>query len=355
MIRLRPRRVRPGPRPARRPLSERHPAAIAVAGLLTMTLLALLVYHVRSLPLIGGGTHYSADFKEAAGLHHGDDVRVAGVKVGQVDSVGLDGPKVKVAFTVKDAWIGDASTVGIAIKTLLGSKYLAVDPRGTAAQNPHHRIPITRTTSPYDVLDALSGLGETVGALDTRTLAQSFRSISTAFANTPPNVSKAVDGLAGLSLTIASRDEQITRLLQDSDRITRTLDAKKDRVRDLLTNGGLLLDEVGRRRAAIRTLLTGAQQLGAQLSGVVADNANRLGPALDALDRVTDVLMRNKTSLDRILAQAGPYYRLVGNTLGNGRWMDTYLCGLVPRSYLPPGTTPPDGCMPPRPGKGGGS
>ncbi|MEV6547264.1 MCE family protein [Streptomyces sp. NPDC051597] len=343
------------PKPARRPLAERHPVAIAVVGLLTMALVGLLVYDVEALPFVGGGTRYTADFKESAGLHPGDEVRIAGVKVGEVKAVGLDGPKVKVAFTVKDAWVGDASIVGIAIRTLLGSKYLAVDPRGTGAQDPHRRIPITRTTSPYDVLDALGGLGETVGELDTRTLAKSFETLEATFRGTPPNVHRAVTGLADLSLAIASRDEQITRLLKGTDQVTRTLDGKKDRVRDLLTEGGRLLAEVGYRRDAIHGLLTGAQDLSVQLSGVVADNRARLSPALDSLGRVTAVLSRNKASLDRILAQAGPYYRLVGNTLGNGHWMDSYLCGLVPRSYLPPGTTPPRGCMPPKPAKGSGS
>ena len=49
------------------------------------------------------------------------------------------------------------------------------------------------------------------------------------------------------------------------------------------------------------------------------------------------MLRRNQGSLDHALALAGPYYRLVGNTVGNGRWFDSYLCGIVPSDYLPPG------------------
>ncbi len=46
----------------------------------------------------------------------------------------------------------------------------------------------------------------------------------------------------------------------------------------------------------------------------------------------------------------GTYSRLVGNTLGNGRWFDTYACGVVPPNYLPAGTPPATGCMPPKQG-----
>ncbi|MBO0870998.1 MAG: ABC transporter substrate-binding protein, partial [Micromonosporaceae bacterium] len=83
-----------------------------------------------------------------------------------------------------------------------------------------------------------------------------------------------------------------------------------------------------------------------------ADNTAQLAPTLAALDKVTDVLQRNQANLSRALALAGPYYRLVGNTIGNGRWFDTYLCGLVPNSYLAPGAGPPTGCIPPKAGGG---
>lgn len=130
-----------------KPVRERNPVAVSIAGLLVLSLLGLAAYRADALPFIGGGTTYTADFSESAGLTDGDEVRIAGVKVGEVTGVSLDGPKVKVDFKVKDAWIGNSSTVGIAIKTLLGDKYLAVDPLGNAPQDPGSRITRSRTTS----------------------------------------------------------------------------------------------------------------------------------------------------------------------------------------------------------------
>ncbi|MET9943282.1 MlaD family protein, partial [Streptomyces halstedii] len=85
------------------PIRERNPVAVATVGLLVLTLLALAAWRADSLPFIGGGTSYSADFSESAGLSDGDEVRIAGVKVGEVTGVSLDGPRVKVDFTVEDA------------------------------------------------------------------------------------------------------------------------------------------------------------------------------------------------------------------------------------------------------------
>lgn len=339
-------------RPRWKPVAERNPVAVALAGLLTMTLIGLLAFNAGSLPVVGGGTSYTADFEDSAGLKPGDEVRIAGVRVGEVEDVALDGPRVKVTFKVKDAWIGDRSTVGIAIATLLGAKYLAVDPLGSRRQDPGRRIPMSRTVSPYDVVEAFNGLSRTVGEIDEDRLAKSFEAISATFSDTPPHVRKALTGLAALSRTLSTRNDELAELLDGTAKFTKSVNGKRTEFERLIDNGNLLLDEVRHRRDALHALLTGARDLGIEISGLVEDNEHQLGPALDALDRVTTVLTRNKKNLDKALAAAGPYYRLVGNTLGNGRWMDGYLCGLVPKEYLPAGSGPATGCMPPKNGGG---
>jgi phospholipid/cholesterol/gamma-HCH transport system substrate-binding protein len=332
-----------------KPVRERNPIAVAIAGLAILGVIALLAYFSGNLPVIGGGTTYTAYFAEAAGLQPGSEVRVAGVTVGRVAGVALAGDKVAVTFKVKGAWIGNASTAAIKIKTVLGDKYLALDPMGAAPQDPGRAIPLSRTTSPYDVTRAFSGLGQQISQIDTARLAQSLQTLSTAFSTAPPYVRKALGGLAALSRTVASRQATVTSLLAGARKVTGTLAGQNSRFRALLSDGNLLLAELQQRQQAIRSLLLSTRALAIQLSGLVTDDQARLGPALQALDQVTTVLQQNQANLDRALALAGPYYRLLGNTLGNGRWFDVYLCGLVPRSYLPPGTGPAHGCMPPKP------
>ncbi|WP_441248887.1 MCE family protein [Kitasatospora sp. McL0602] len=335
--------------PLLRPLRERNPAAVGAVGLLLLVLLAGLAYRADALPGLGHGATYTAEFTDAAGLRAGNEVRIAGVKVGKVTAVGLDGAKVKVGFDAGSVWIGDASTAAISIKTLLGEKYLAVDPLGTRRQDPADRIPLSRTTSPYDVTQAFDGLGRTLGALDSKQLAQSFQTIADTFKDTPASVRSAADGLSALSRTISGRDTQLAQLLAGSKQLTKTLADQDGRFEQLLSDGDLLLGELRQRRDAIHQLLTGTQALSTQLSGLVADNNKQLGPTLDALDRVTAVLVANRSSLDQALALAGPYYRLLGNTLGSGRWFDSYLCGVVPKNYLPANSAPKSGCLPPDP------
>ena len=330
-----------------KPIRERNPIGVAVAGLAILAAIALLTYFSADLPIIGGGAGYTAYFAEAAGLQPGNEVRIAGVTVGQVTGVTLAGNKVAVAFRVRNEWVGNRSTAAIEIKTLLGDKYLAIDPLGGAPQDPDTPIPLSRTTSPYDVTQAFGGVSQQISKINTAQLAQSLRTLSSAFASTPPYVRSALRGLAALSSSVASRDSAVTSLLAGARKVTGTLAREDARFQALLGDGNLLLSELRQRQAAINALLVSTQALAIQLTGLVNDNQAQLGPALQALNQVTTILQDDQASLSRALALAGPYYRLLGNTLGNGRWFDVYLCGLVPRSYAP-GNTPKRGCMPPR-------
>ncbi|TDD67921.1 MCE family protein [Actinomadura darangshiensis] len=335
-------------RPRWKPVRERNPIGVAIVSLALITAVGLLSFNAKDLPVIGGGTRYTADFSEAAGLRPGNEVRVAGVKVGEVTGVRLNGAKVTVAFRVRRTWIGDASTAAIAIKTLLGDKFLAVDPLGAHAQDPGHRIPLARTTSPYDVTEAFEDLAGTVGQVDSAKLAASLDAISTTFSGTAPSVRKALDGVSALSKTVSSRDAELSRLLANTRQVSGTMADQSANVEALLRDGNLLLGEIRRRREAIHALLTGTQSLSRQIVGLVDDNQKQLDPTLRALGSVTDLLRKNQDNLDKALKTAGPYTRLLGNSLGNGRWMDGYLCGLVPKEYRP--DAPDKGCMPPKKG-----
>ncbi|KOX23681.1 ABC transporter substrate-binding protein [Saccharothrix sp. NRRL B-16348] len=308
-------------RPARRPV------LLGAVGLLVIAATALLTFFLEDLPFFGGGAKHTAEFTEAAGLRVDDEVRVAGLKVGTVTDVELHDGRVRVTFRVSGVELGDRSRAEIRIKTLLGQKYLALDSEGRDPLT--GTIPVERTTSPYDVIEAFSGLSTTVSEIDTDRLARSFEVLSDTFRDSPEHVKQALDGLSALSKTISSRDEQLASLIKGANRVSGALAERNNDFAALITDGNLLLAEIGRRRDAIAALLDGTRELSRQLSGLVADNSEQLRPALEQLERVTDVLRNNQDALDRGLALAGPYYRVLNNSLGNGQWVDTYLCGLV--------------------------
>lgn len=308
--------------------SNRRPVPIAVIGITAILLVTVLAFNGPAI--FGGGTTYRAEFSEAAGLAADDLVAIAGVDAGRVDSVELAGDRVLVTFTVDDAWLGDRTSASIQIRSLLGAKYMAIDPQGDEPLPPDQAIPLARTTAPFDVVEAFEGLAGTIDQLDTPQLAQSLETLADTFRDTPPEVRGAVEGLSRLSRTIASRDDEIRDLLAGTRNLSGVLNERRTEVELLLEDGNLLLAEVQRRRDAISTLLDGVRDLSVELRGLVADNRAQLRPTLESLDRVAAVLERNQESLDEALRLEAVFVRLFANAVGNGEWFDNYVCALVP-------------------------
>jgi phospholipid/cholesterol/gamma-HCH transport system substrate-binding protein len=316
------------------------PVPLATAGIAAILAFTLLAFNATSL--FGGGTAYKAEFSEAAGLAAGDKVTIAGVEAGRIDSVELAGDRVLVAFDVQDAWVGDTTSASIEIRTLLGAKYLALDPQGQNELDAGATIPLARTASPLDVVDAFNGLSNTVDQLDTKQLATSLSTLADTFRDTPDDVKGALTGLSRLSTTIASRDDQIKQLLAGTRNLSTVLADRSGDVEKLLSDGNLLLAELQRRQDAIANLLDGTRKLSVQLSGLVADNSDQLRPTLETLSRVVEVLQRNQDNLADTLENEATFVRLFANAVGNGRWFDSYLCGLLPTPSI--GPLNPGGC-----------
>src|ERR1700759_3641449 len=103
-----------------RPFRERNPVVVGAISLAVVLGLILLAFNAQNLPIIGGGDTYYADFSEAGGLQANVAVRSAGVRVGKVESISLDGDHVKVAFRIDNgAQFGPDTRASIRVETLL--------------------------------------------------------------------------------------------------------------------------------------------------------------------------------------------------------------------------------------------
>ncbi|HYQ65751.1 MCE family protein [Actinophytocola sp.] len=336
-------------------LKDRDQAAVGAVTLVLIALGMLVAFNADDLPIIGGGTTYTAEFRESAGLRPGNEVRLAGVKVGAVRDVELVRNKVVVDFRVKDVSLGDRSTVSIEIKTLLGDKYLAISSAGREPQSANVPIPVDRTRTPFDIVPAVGKLSQTVDQIDTGQLAQSFQVLSDTFANSPQHIRDTLTGLSQISSVLSTRDEQLRTLLANTAGFSKTLADRDDQLKKLFGDASLLLGELQFRRDAVHSLLTGTTNLAGELRGLVADNQAQLNPVLTDLDRVTTILSDNQKNLNDSLHSLAPYVRMFNNVVGNGRWFEGYICGLLPPTTdLGIFDINPQGCEPPLAYTGGG-
>ena len=317
------------------PFREKNPVIIGAISLAVIAALVMAAFRAEDLPLIGGGDTYYAAFGEAGGLKANDEVRVAGVRVGKVQSVELDGDHVKVEFNVEDGVeFGPESAAGIKVKTLLGAMYLALEPAGEGQMDEGTVIPQTRTSSPYDVVDAFSGLASTSERIDTDRLARSLDTMAGLMKNTPEEFRAALKGMSALSTNIAARDEQLNELLGNMEKVSRVLADRNGDLVTLMEDGDKLFRALVARREAVHNLLTATTQLSRELTLLVEQTRADLKPALDHLDNVVDMLNKNQENLDNSLRLMAPFYRVFANTLGTGPWFDTYIQNFPPAPAL---------------------
>ncbi|MGV9669173.1 MCE family protein [Gordonia sp. NPDC003504] len=323
--------------PHRRFGGHRSPVSIGGIGIAILLMVAISAFYLTSLPLVGQAAIYTAKFTEAAGLKSGNEVRVAGVKVGEVTDVALDGNRVDVRFRVSNTWIGNQTQASIQIKTVLGQKYLALNPRGSELADPG--VPLTDTVSPYDVIEAFSDATTQIEDLDTDQLATSMSTLSEAFSGTAGDMGPALDGISRLSNTIASRDQQVQKLLAATKDTSKILADRNETFVRLIAGAGQLLDELNNRQKNISALLASTTSLSTALTGIVRDNEQQIGPALDAIKGVNELLTKQNANLRAAITNMAPFYRLYANVLGNGRWFESVVTNLLPPALPQQNTT----------------
>jgi phospholipid/cholesterol/gamma-HCH transport system substrate-binding protein len=310
---------------------ERDPVVVGAVSLAVIAAMILAAFKAGDLPLIGGGNTYYAAFHEAGGLKPNDEVRIAGVRVGKVKKVELQGAHVEVEFQVSSgAGFGSQTGAAIKVKTLLGAMYLALQPRGPGQLPAGSEIPVTRTTSPFDVVDAFSGLAKRSEQIDSTQLAKALNTMADLTQNTPADFKAALSGVSDLSANIAARDAQLRSLLQHMHKVATVLGNRRSDVVALMRDGNMLFAALAQRRQSVHDLLTATSRLSVQLTGLVRNTRADLRPALDHLANVVQVLEQNQNNLDQSLRLMAPFYRVFADTLGDGPWFDTYIQNMPP-------------------------
>lgn len=335
-----------------KPFRERNHTIIGLLGFAVIGAMLLGAFRAEDLPIIGGGDTYYANFTELGGLQVDQEVRIAGVSVGNVSGFELEGDHVEVEFKIDTGVeFGPTSRAAIKIRTLLGDTYLAIEPDGAGQLDVGATIPVARTTSPYDVVDAFSDLSRTTDALDIPKVTDALDTLADIAAETPEELRSAIEGVSAVSSNLAARDEQINTLLVSLKKVTGVLNSRNDELVTLFEDADVLFRAVSSRRDSIHQLLVATQSLSKQLSGLVADTRADLKPTLDQLQEVVTVLRENQAALDEGLRVFAPFTKVFANALGNGPWFDTYLGGIPPNGGIADGLTG-KGPLPTIPGLG---
>ena len=318
-----------------KPFAERNLFVIGATGLAVTVAIILGAINYDKLPFLNQDKEYSAYFAEAGGLASDAAVQVSGFQVGKVESIELDGQRVLIKFTVdKTIRLGDRTEAAIKTKGLLGTKILEVTSRGEGRQD--GTIPLDRTTSPYQLPDALGELANTISGLNTDQLSDSLRVLSETFADTPPQLKVAIDGVSRFSQTLNERDTQLRGLLTNANKATTVLADRSNQVVSLIGNTNALLAELENQSAAVDQISGNVSALSRQLKGFIGENRDTMRPALDKLNGVLTMLDNRKERLQKSLKLLNQYSMSLGESVSSGPFFKTYVANLLPGQFVQP-------------------
>jgi phospholipid/cholesterol/gamma-HCH transport system substrate-binding protein len=332
-----PAAARSGGEPPMRKDTRGPVVKLLVFAAVTVLLTGVLAQALGSLS--AGGTTYRARFTDATGLLPGDDVRIAGVRVGQVRHLGVvDNSVAEVTFTVDDD-VPLATTVRAKIRyrNIVGQRYI------TLAEGPGDGRRLPR--------DGLIPLDQTTPALDLTTVFNGFRPLFTAL--TPADVNKlsyeiiqvlqgeggTIAGLlehtASLTTTLADRDEVIGRVIGNLNRVLATLADRDGELEQTIGQLQQFVSGLSADRGAIGDALA---SLG-QLTGVTADLLRDARPAIASdvasLDTLAGTLNRNAAVIDRTLDTIPDRYAALTRTASYGSWFNFFLCDFDGQVAIP--------------------
>lgn len=281
--------------------------------------LAFTIGNIRPTHLWVFHKDYSltANFNDVSGLNVGDDVRVAGVIAGKVNSISVvdgvagrphDGTgRARVRISVhKSIRLPANSTASIRWRNLLGQRYLYLNPPDPGQAQPvvlRSGDTIANTASVVDIGDLFNRLGPIVAAIDPGQVNQFVDAVSGALSGNEQNLEQALDHLAAITASVASHDDAIGRLVANVDTVAATVSSRDQQIRTVLDN-----------LVAIVTTFSANTQ-------VVNDAVTNLSAVSSNLDRL---LGANKAQIDRIIANVNT---VLGVVVGKLPQIDNVLKG----------------------------
>jgi phospholipid/cholesterol/gamma-HCH transport system substrate-binding protein len=289
-------------------------------GLLGLAVLILAIgagQAITNVPLIFAKPAYYGQFTDSGQLNSGDKVRIAGLGVGEVQGLAIDGDHVVAKFTTGGEPIGTESRLAIKTDTILGKKVLEVEPRGTKRLAPGSTLPLGQSTTPYQIYDAVFDVTRAASGWPVDTIKGSLKVLSQTIEETSPHLRAALNGVAEFSDTIGKRDEEIKHLLTQANQVASVLGDRSEQVDRLLVNTGALVAAFNQRGQAIDALLGNVANVSAQLKGLIDDNPN-LNHVLEQLRSVSDLLKERKEDVVDFAVTGAKFYTILNETIASG-------------------------------------
>jgi len=284
---------------------------------------------------------YTALFTDATSLNKGDDVRMAGVKVGTVTEIILQDDSVaRVSFTVADsAPLEQGSTVELPIRNLTGQRYVDLHPAAAAAPAlpAGYTFGTDQTKPALDLTLLFNGFQPLFQFLDPKDVNNLSGEIIAVFQGEGPTVDDLLSSTASLTSTLADRDQVIGDLITNLNDVLGVVDAHSSQLDTTLVTLRQLVSGLAQDRTTIGDTIQGLGHLTRSVSDLLGHSRKPLKKDIAALGRLSGNLADNGGELDSFLKTLPTKLDAIGRTASYGSWLNFYECSIQGTIPLPEG------------------
>jgi phospholipid/cholesterol/gamma-HCH transport system substrate-binding protein len=277
-----------------------------------------------------GTKEYKAEFVDATGVVKGDDIRIAGVKVGSVSDVEIvDRTRALVSFEIQDdSPITGATNAEIRFRNLVGQRYIALT-GGIGDTQPLEEgstIPVDKTSPALDLTVLFNGFKPLFQALSPSDLNKLSFEIIQVFQGEGGNLESLLAHTASVTQTLASRDEVIGDLIENLNEVLDHIGDRDDQLSELIESFQVFIGGLKKDRQAILGSLDQISALSVQTADMVDGIREPFVDDIRELRETAGNLDENKAELDRALQVLPIKLEKVGRTAIYGSWFNFYLC-----------------------------
>jgi phospholipid/cholesterol/gamma-HCH transport system substrate-binding protein len=333
---------------------ERNRAITGLVGVVIVICLVTGALQFPRLPLIHDNVTYQANFADSGGLASGDIVTVDGVQVGSITGMALAGDSVRVSFTASGVHLGSTTSAAAEVLCPVGTEYMDVVPSGPGSID--GPIPLARTSVPYNLVTALSGLGSQIQHYNLHQLENALEAGSQDLNGTQVSeTTSAFQGLANISRVIGDEGSALATIVSQGAALSGVLSQRSHQLFDLVGQSNLVLTVLQQRRAAIDQLLAATSSLSQQITSILSVNRPALTTLLQDLQSVSAVLAQDSNDVSQAIPVLAAFGRYSANSTGSGAFVDV----AVPTLLIPdnlavqcsspgafPSSNPQVGCRP---------
>ncbi|MGV0852403.1 MlaD family protein [Mycolicibacterium phlei] len=283
---------------------------------------------------VDGDTHsYSAVFTDASGLKIGDEVRMAGVKVGRVDGISLDGTTAKVDFRVQaEQKLYGNTKAGIIYQNIIGQRYLGLslgdhsDPR---VLPPGSVIPVERTEPSFDISALLNGFEPLFALLNPEQVDNLTTAIVRSLQGDTGAITTMIAETTRLAESYSGTDAILDGVLTHLNTVVASLAARDGSLRGTIDAAETMFDGFAARRREFIDSLDQAAIVGQRLAGVIDDVQPDMREWLAREPGFAKHFMDDKQGFEYMAFNTPLMLKGLARFSQGGAYLDVYACHIT--------------------------